>query len=200
MKPRLFHSCPKELSVIDPQPNWTADRQIHDNLVFAQPDEVMAHAYALKVKNCVFRTGYDVGKDWCFMVLTPELGVNWRDNLIKTPQGLGGYIYEVDPSTFEERKGEWLSRKPAIILNKRFVSIEDAMKAGVQIFIIMDTKKYSLNSAEVHQNPAGEFLVEAYKSGGIQWLNQDQGINPLMPPSLRGSSGPSGTAPTLDKK
>jgi hypothetical protein len=190
MKPRLFHSTTEVLTAIEPRDarTFVGDR---GRFAFAQLDEILAYAYALKNKSQIV---FNIAQSrWgsatdaiTYTYLIASDRQKFFDGLHTRENGIGGFIYEVDPESFyavthPSGAQEWVSEQTAeIITSPRFVTLEDVMTKGVQIFIV-ENPDYLPNFHRPEVDPI-VILMRGYEEGTIGWFNKECGINPIEPP------------------
>ena len=182
--PRLFHSSSRQLgAIINPAPT---DTMIGDpgTYVFAQPNELLAHAYALKYGRDIIKcTSQQISGDESYTWFVAIGREAFFGSLAHKDGARGGFIYEVERTAFRPITGpgggmEWVSEISApVIGSPRFVSLEQVMDKGIQIFIAED-KPSSVFPAG--KNPH-EVIFERIASGKIAWLNHETGNNPQFP-------------------
>ncbi|MDR3450070.1 MAG: hypothetical protein P4M15_10065 [Alphaproteobacteria bacterium] len=174
---KLYHASPYDIEHIEPHPSPPLG-----NVIYAQPDKILAHAYALKTP-AVFMAG--TVQNWRFMVAHAADEAAWRNQLAEKDGVRGGFIYEVDPGAFTIETtpfgNECVARVPVAILARTFVTPEEAMKQGVQIFISHSLAPFS----EAWDRKMAGLLIENFLKGDIEWVNYTHVINPTLPPRLK---------------
>ena len=182
--PRLLHASNKLLRDIIPYRQKTIGGKV-GVFTFAQDDETVAHAYALKDgSQTVFMVGRHTtpgGAQYTF--ITARDREAFFGSLHPHARGPGGFIYEVDPHPYHPEDGpdgsrEWIADVPATIIGApRRVTLEESMYKGVQVFIL-NTR--SENNFSPGTDPLHSLLKQS-DEGRVDWLNRIYGVNPLRP-------------------
>ena len=182
----LFHGSPKDLLRITPQLGRCVlrDKTQMTPYVYAQPDLVIAHAYALKDKNRPSMMGGDPQTGVCRMIVTSE-DSPWDQDLSTRDSRRGGFIYTLDADKFHHLpdRNEWVSEAEHNPREKKFIAVDDALTKGVQLLVLNGHKNYGQSQMwqAAAANRLESFLEEALNKGAINWLNQDRGLNPQWP-------------------
>ena len=121
---------------------------------------------------------------WCYQAIHGWNNVaTWKENFTHINGKPGGFIYDVDASLFEKVSSEeYVSRQNLTPLQTRFVSIDDVMQKGVQLFLFQDTATLQtfqrLNQAGQRFNAMRLLCTESFDK--IIWLNKLEDITPQM--------------------
>jgi len=91
----------------------------------------------------------------------------------------GGFLLEIENKDFIPFDSnavtcEWKSTHPAQIKSKHHISSDDAMRFGVQVFLIKNSEAYEAASDEEKRD-----LKNAVEKGLLIHFNREKGLNPL---------------------
>ncbi|MFY9287047.1 MAG: hypothetical protein WAO98_00970, partial [Alphaproteobacteria bacterium] len=156
----------------------------------AQTDHTLAHAWALR--NADANVAIAIGTITTEAQQYRYIVTNGRDEFFASlhhgPEGSGGFIHEVDASTFDltpDRVGQkkWMSEKPARIIGQpHFVRFEDIMQKGVQIFVV--TEPHYLDEFSRQRQGHAVVLQRGIELGTVMHLNQEYKNNPIPVPEI----------------
>lgn len=187
---RLFHaSSAREITrVLEPR-FCRASTGEEGNFIFASPDFVCAHAYALKTRDmlCIH-----------YMPGFPDMNVHAcviRDRDKHLREGVTGSIYEVPAQKFRrlafpsgELSGDWVAEEPVFIEAEKakLVTLDTALGVGIQVFFAPPDVDESI-IGEIYDQGwrlkswEDSKLAAAWREGRLSWENYDRGIAPIFP-------------------
>lgn len=179
--PPLFHGTPFDCTQFLNLPQ----KESHPGsgrVIFATPDVMCALAYSLKAPY----KSQEKAQMYGLRIFTGEkkppiaiLGTSDGDIEKKFANLGNGFLLEVENKNFvpfdhNVKTCEWKSYQPAEIKLKHQISSKDAMRFGVQIFLIKDLNKYNSASPRERNN-----LKDAVEQGILMHVNQEIKLNPM---------------------
>jgi hypothetical protein len=182
--PKLFHGTPSDIS----QSLELPQQESHsgsDLVIFATPDIMCAIAYSLKAE----RGRDDKAQMAVLRIYTgekkPPIAIfgTTEGNITEKFENIGGgFLLEIENKDFipfdpNAETCEWKSTQPAQIKSKHQISSDDAMRFGVQVFLIKDAEAYENASPEERSNRSN--LKNAVEKGWLIHVNREKGLNPL---------------------
>ncbi len=180
-KPKLFHGTPLNISNSLELP----EKESHPGsgrVIFATPDIMCAIAYSLKAEY----SGNDKAQMDGLKIFTGEkkppiaIFATREGDIVEKFEKLGcGFLLEIENKDFipfdpNAETCEWKSEQPAQIKSKHQISSNDAMKFGVQVFLIKNTEAYYAASRDERSD-----LKNAVEKGLLIHLNREKDLNPL---------------------
>ncbi len=186
----LFHaSTAKDIQgVLSPRRSQTIGGEVGE-FVFAGEDPKAAMAYALKTPEMLCIHFMHVAG------LDPLHACILRNREKALQEGVEGVIYEVPSDSFRmvlyqgRETYEWVSEAPVPVDRAKAerVTLDDAMKAGIQVFFA--PKDADLTLVESVYDPEKKLfgdskLRQVFNRGVLVWENQIRGLDPFSNPSL----------------
>jgi hypothetical protein len=187
-RPILYHGSPQALSVLEPRPAPTVSG-LEGDFVYATSDINAAHAYALKNDDCSFvrlTPGFN-HLHMCLFADRPERSRYDMEGFIYRPVDAAYSSFMHSPGKDGVALNEWISRVPVAVEPHKKVSLESAMRQGVQAFFITpDASPYV--AEEIWTDDAVSFkdskLAYYVDRGVIHWENQQAGLDPNAHPEF----------------
>ena len=179
--PKLFHGTPSDIS----QSLELPQQESHPGsgrVIFATPDIMCAIAYSLKAEYSRNDKAQMHGLTIHTGEKKPPIAVfgTTEGNITEKFENIGGgFLLEIENKNFipfdpNAETCEWKSTQPAQIKSKHQISSDDAMKFGVQVFLIKDAEAYYNASRDERNN-----LKNAVEKGLLIHVNREKGLNPL---------------------
>lgn len=172
------------------------------DFVFAAPNYLGAISYALKTRSddrSVAQAYYTHFINGIPIIVIGSNSGDFMDQNGKPTQSKSpvdrkflthplGAVFKVDNSTFEpvvnrdgEQTGEWISQAPTKIELMEIITVEEAMKKGVQILLVQNDRDFHEAKMLNRKNGADEisFLLKQIELGGVRHVNVEKDLNPI---------------------
>jgi hypothetical protein len=160
-KPKvIYHGSPQEIHDFVLQPHYLAG---DDPVIFGTPNRTLSICYLARWSDSDFYQ-YTEGNDGIIY-----LDEKYPNAFEKVYKGKTGYLYELDPSTFEWdyqlSRSEFISRREPIVLNFEFINVYDELQKEARLGnlkinrfksqgkVIDNPKKKGLSAVIIKGNP-----------------------------------------------